>query len=70
MVRRLGGKRWQRLHRLVYLAAILAVLHFLWLVKRDVTLPLAYMVVLAMLLAARFIPRRRAEAAAAALAGR
>jgi len=70
MVRRLGGKRWQRLHRLVYVAAVLAVLHFLWLVKRDVTLPLYYIAALAILLAARFIPRRRAEAAAAALAGR
>jgi sulfoxide reductase heme-binding subunit YedZ len=70
MVRRLGGKRWQRLQRLVYAAAILAVLHFLWLVKRDVTLPLYYIAALVVLLAVRLIPRRRSEAAAAALAGR
>ena len=70
MVRRLGGKRWQRLHRLAYAAAVLAVLHFLWLVKRDVTLPRYYIAALAILLAVRFIPRRRTEAAAAALAGR
>jgi sulfoxide reductase heme-binding subunit YedZ len=53
MIRRLGGKRWQRLHRLVYPAAILGGLHFLWLVKKDVSLPLAYLAVLAVLLLAR-----------------
>jgi sulfoxide reductase heme-binding subunit YedZ len=60
-IRRLGG-RWQKLHRLVYPAAILAGLHFLWLVKRDVTLPVAYLFVLALLLAARLARRRRAAA--------
>lgn len=53
MVRRLGGKRWQALHRLVYPAAILAGLHFLWLVKKDVRLPLAYLTVLGVLLLGR-----------------
>jgi sulfoxide reductase heme-binding subunit YedZ len=53
MIRRLGGKRWQAVHRLVYPAAILAGLHFLWLVKKDVSLPLAYLTVLAVLLLAR-----------------
>jgi sulfoxide reductase heme-binding subunit YedZ len=57
-VRRLGGRRWQKLHRLVYPAAILAALHFLWLVKRDVSLPLAYLTVLAVLLGARLLARR------------
>jgi methionine sulfoxide reductase heme-binding subunit len=33
------GRRWQRLHRLVYVAGILAVVHFWWLVKADITLP-------------------------------
>jgi len=41
-IRRLGGKRWQRLHRLVYLSAIAAVVHYYWLVKSDVRLPLLY----------------------------
>jgi len=53
MVRRLGGRRWRALHRLVYPAAVLAVLHFLWLVKKDVRLPVAYLVVLSVLLLAR-----------------
>jgi sulfoxide reductase heme-binding subunit YedZ len=52
-VRRLGGKRWQRLHRLVYVAAGAGVLHYFWLVKKDVTYPLGYGVVLLMLLLSR-----------------
>jgi sulfoxide reductase heme-binding subunit YedZ len=59
-VRRLGGKRWQRLHRAIYLAAGLAVLHFYWLVKKDVSEPLVYGAVLAGLLAIRLVLRRRA----------
>ena len=50
------GRRWLRLHRLVYVAAGLAVLHFLWLVKADLAEPLAYAAVLALLLAARVRP--------------
>jgi len=41
-IRRLGGKRWQRLHRLVYLTGIAAVVHYYWLVKSDVRRPLLY----------------------------
>jgi sulfoxide reductase heme-binding subunit YedZ len=52
-VRRLGGKRWQRLHRLVYVAAAAGVLHYLWLVKKDVRAPLVYGAVLLVLLASR-----------------
>jgi len=58
MVRRLG-RRWQRLHRLVYLAAGLAVLHFFWLVKWDASEPLVYAAVLAVLLISRLIVRPR-----------
>jgi sulfoxide reductase heme-binding subunit YedZ len=47
------GRRWVALHRLVYLAAGLAVLHFVWLVKADLAEPLAYGAVLAGLLAIR-----------------
>ena len=53
MIRRLGGKRWKQLHRSVYLIGILAVLHFLWLVKADVREPLIYGLLLAVLLALR-----------------
>lgn len=57
MIRRLGGQRWQRLHRLAYVAAVLAVLHFLWLVKLDITRPVIAGLVLIGLLALR-IERR------------
>ena len=52
MVRRLG-RRWKTLHRLVYAAAILAVIHFLWLVKADLREPGLYAAVLALLLGYR-----------------
>lgn len=52
MMRRLG-RRWQQLHRLVYPIAVLGVIHFLWLVKKDLTEPLIYGVALALLLALR-----------------
>lgn len=53
MVRRLGGKRWRRLHRLAYVAGCAVVLHYLWLVKADVRPPLIYMGILGLLLLAR-----------------
>ena len=52
-IRRLGGKRWARLHRLVYVAAIAGVLHYWWLVKKDLTYPILYGVVLLLLLLPR-----------------
>lgn len=60
MVRRLGGKNWQRLHRLVYVAAGLGVLHYLWGVKVITAKPVACAVVLGLLLAARLVRRRKA----------
>jgi sulfoxide reductase heme-binding subunit YedZ len=62
-MRRLG-RNWQRLHRLVYVAAVLAVVHFLWLVKVDNLEPLAYGGALALLLLARR-PRRAGSPGAA-----
>jgi len=53
MIRRLGARRWQSLHRLVYLIAPLAVLHFWWMVKRDITQPAIYALILAVLLGYR-----------------
>jgi sulfoxide reductase heme-binding subunit YedZ len=50
MVRRLGFKRWQMLHRLIYVSAIAGVVHFYWLVKSDVRLPLIYAAIMAVLL--------------------
>jgi sulfoxide reductase heme-binding subunit YedZ len=52
-VRRLGGKRWNALHRLVYVAAAFGVLHYLWLVKGDQLTPVYYAAVLVVLLALR-----------------
>ena len=49
-IRRLGGKRWQWLHRLIYLSAIGGVLHYLWLVKLDITSPVRYGMAFAVLL--------------------
>ena len=58
MIRRLG-KRWQQLHRLVYLAAIAAVIHFYWLVKSDIRRPAQYGGVLAVLLGYRLVVKWR-----------
>lgn len=60
-MRRLG-KRWQRLHWLVYPAAMLAVLHFWWRVKADTSEPLLYAVMLALLLGWRLLRRWRMRA--------
>jgi sulfoxide reductase heme-binding subunit YedZ len=54
-IRRLG-RYWRRLHRIVYVAAIAAVLHFLWLVKADLREPLIYAAILIMLLGFRLLP--------------
>jgi sulfoxide reductase heme-binding subunit YedZ len=59
MVRRLGGRRWQRLHQLVYLSAAGGVFHFLWLVKKDITTPARFGLVLVVLLATRLSVRGR-----------
>jgi sulfoxide reductase heme-binding subunit YedZ len=53
MIRRLGGRRWQALHRLVYAAALAGVVHYWWSVKADVRYPRAYAVVVTALLAFR-----------------
>ena len=52
-IRRLGGKRWQMLHRAVYASAVLGVIHYYWLVKSDVRKPLFYGALVAILLAWR-----------------
>jgi len=55
------GRRWQRLHRLVYAAAILGIVHYLWLVKADLAPPLLHAALLAVLLASRFGRRHPAD---------
>ena len=56
------GKRWKALHRLVYAAAALAIMHFIWLVKSDIRLPLAYAGVLLVLLLIRLPSSKKAIA--------
>jgi sulfoxide reductase heme-binding subunit YedZ len=58
-VRRLGGKRWGRLHQLFYVATALAILHFLWLVKIDTREPVIYALVLVALLGMRIKKRAK-----------
>jgi sulfoxide reductase heme-binding subunit YedZ len=53
MIRRLGGKWWQRLHRSIYVIAIGGVIHYLWLVKADIRQPLIYGGLLGLLLTYR-----------------
>lgn len=57
-MRRLG-RRWKALHKLVYLAAMLAVVHYVWLVKSDIRVPLLYGAAVALLLALRLPAVRR-----------
>ena len=55
MIRRLGGKRWKALHRLAYVVAVAGVVHYYMLVKADVTQPVAFAVVVAVLLGYRLV---------------
>jgi sulfoxide reductase heme-binding subunit YedZ len=67
-IRRLGGRTWNLLHRLVYVTAVLAVLHYWWKVKLDTSSPALYAVIIAMLLGARVwkaVARRRTAPPAA-----
>ncbi len=53
MIRRLGGKRWRQLHRLAYLCAIGGVVHYWWLVKKDLTNPITFALLLSVLFGLR-----------------
>jgi sulfoxide reductase heme-binding subunit YedZ len=63
MVRRMGFVRWKRLHRLIYVAAVLGVIHFVWRVKSDLRQPLIFAAVLAVLLVIRSLRWARATKA-------
>jgi sulfoxide reductase heme-binding subunit YedZ len=69
-IRKLGGKRWNRLHKLVYIAAICGVIHYWWQVKPGVITPITITVILAVLLVARpvqtYMQRRKKKQAVAA----
>jgi sulfoxide reductase heme-binding subunit YedZ len=60
-IRRLGGKRWQKLHRLIYVSAIAGVIHYYWLVKSDIRLPLFYGFLVALELGFRVAVRKPAK---------
>jgi len=62
-IRRLGGRRWQMLHRLIYVSAIAGVIHYYWLVKSDVRKPLLYAAIVGLLLAERVVAAFRKSAA-------
>jgi sulfoxide reductase heme-binding subunit YedZ len=70
-IRKLGGKRWNRLHKLIYFAAICGVIHYWWQVKPGVLTPITITVILAVLLLARpvqtFLQRRKAHVTVAAI---
>jgi sulfoxide reductase heme-binding subunit YedZ len=72
-IRRLGGRRWQMLHRLIYISAICGVIHYYWLVKSAVLRPLTYGAIVAVLLLWRlgdwFFRRGRAVAGASKTQG-
>ena len=59
MIKRLGARAWRRLHRLVYVAAILGVVHYLWLAKVGVRTPWVYAAILAVLLGIRIVDAAR-----------
>jgi len=60
-IRRMGGKNWQRLHRAVYISAAAGVIHYLWLVKSDIRMPVLYGIILGVLLLLRPISARIAS---------
>jgi sulfoxide reductase heme-binding subunit YedZ len=67
-IRRLGGRKWNLLHRLIYVTAVLAVLHYWWKVKLDTSSPALYAAIMAMLLGARLwraVAKRRTAPPAA-----
>ncbi len=62
-IRRLGGRRWNLLHRLIYITALAAVLHYFWKVKLDTTYPIYYGILMGVMLTARVVQRARKMAA-------
>lgn len=61
MIKRLGGRRWSRLHRSVYVVAILGVVHYWLLVKADISEPLLFAVILALLLGYRIVTQYQSQ---------
>jgi sulfoxide reductase heme-binding subunit YedZ len=66
-IRRLGGKRWNQLHRLVYVSAVAGCIHFLWAVKKDIREPILYITIFAVLFAFRIYWWRRGRSSRGAV---
>ena len=64
-VRRLGYVRWQRLHRLVYFSALAGTIHYIWLVKSDLRLPMLYFAIWLLLMIYREVDKRQVKRPAA-----
>jgi len=62
-IKRMGGRRWNRLHQLIYVAAVTGTVHYLWAVKKDTFFPLVYLVVFIALLGYRAVRSARQRAA-------
>ena len=62
-IKRMGGRRWNRLHQLIYVAAVTGTVHYLWAVKKDTFFPLVYLVVFIALLGYRAVRSARMRAA-------
>jgi sulfoxide reductase heme-binding subunit YedZ len=69
MIKRLGGKRWAKLHRLIYAAAIGGVIHYYLIVKSDIRYPVAFGIVLALLLGYRIYAENRDTSTPASFTG-
>ena len=72
-IRRLGGQRWNLVHKLVYVTGVLGVVHYLWKVKLDVTNPLLYGAIVGALLSVRvvrWVSKRQSSAAARTVTAR
>ena len=72
-IRRLGGQRWNLVHKLVYVTGVLGVVHYLWKVKLDVTNPLIYGAIVGVLLSVRvvrWLSKRQSSAAARTVTAR
>ena len=69
-IRRLSGKRWQMLHRLIYLSGAAAVVHYYWLVKSDIRLPALYGAIFALLILWRLLLRRPTASSARPIAAK
>jgi sulfoxide reductase heme-binding subunit YedZ len=68
-IRKLGGKRWRALHRLVYFSAAAGVIHYIWLVKADLKKPLEYAFLLGLLILFRAVLWAKARVEAVGKSG-